>query len=274
MIGHWFLFFIAFGVSVASAQTDEGERAKLINQGLDAYSEAQSVTDRNARVAAFTRAEQLFTQAAGDHGANADLYANAGTAALQAERLGPAVLAFRRALELDPDHGRATRNLAHARSLLPDWLPKPHSESVLDTFFFWHRSLSTVERIGAGAVCFLLAALGFAVAIRWHSRLARSLALLPAFAWLGLSISLAMEAGSNQWQDAVITAEETVARAADSANAPARFPDPLPGGTEVKVLEARERWARIRLANEREAWVNRQSLEMIRNSRSPSDQDT
>ena len=101
-------------------------------------------------------------QAAQEGGANADLYANAGTAALQAERLGPAVLAFRRALALDPDHTTSQRNLAHARTLLPAWVPKVGSDSVFDTFFFWHRSLSTFERSAAAAVCFLLAALAIA----------------------------------------------------------------------------------------------------------------
>lgn len=238
----------------------------LISLGLDAYAEAQSLTERDARIAAFMRAERLFMQAAQEGGANADLYANAGTAALQAERLGPAVLAFRRALALDPDHTRSKRNLSHARTLLPAWVPRFGGESVLDTFFFWHRSLSRFERSGAAAVCFLLAALAFAAAVRWRSRLARSLALLPAAAWMGLVASLAMEARADLGNQAVMIAEETLARASDSSNAPARFTEPLPGGTEVEVIEIRDRWVRIRLANDREAWVSRGSLTMVEKS--------
>ena len=61
-------------------------------------------------------------------------------------------------------------------------------------------------------------------------------------------------------------AEETLARASDSSNAPARFTEPLPGGTEVEVIEIRDRWVRIRLANDREAWVSRGSLTMVEKS--------
>jgi hypothetical protein len=144
-------------------------------------------------------------------------------------------------------------------------VPRSGDESVLDTFFFWHRSLSTAERTGAGAVCFLLAAIALAVGIRWSSRLARGVSIVLAAAWLGLTASLIVAAGGNLPNQAVITAEETFARASDSANAPARFADPLPGGTEIEVVEERDRWARIRLANDLEAWVSRQSLEVVKN---------
>ena len=254
---------LVFSLAAGSAYAAEDARGSLIRQGIEAYSVAQSLSGHDARAAAFARAERLFTEAARDGGANADLHANAGTAALRAERLGPAVLAFKRALAVDPDHARARRNLAHARTLLPAWVPKPSGGSILDTFFFWHRSLSAPERLGAAGVCFVLAALAFAAAIRWRSRLVRGLAWLPAAAWVGLVASVAVEARGGADRQAVITADEAVARASDSANAPARFAEPLPGGTEVEVMEARERWVRIRLANDREAWISRGSLEMI-----------
>ena len=255
----WLLAVVA---AIACASGDDA-KTRLIEQAIEAYAAAQATTDRDARIAAFERAERLFDESARQGSANADVYANAGTAALQAERLGPAVLAFRRALAIDPDHARARRNLAHARILLPAWVPKRGSDSVLDTFFFWHRSLSTAERTGAAAVCFVLAALAIALAIGCRSRLARSLALLPAAAWVGLVASLAVEARGDAARHAVITADETLARASDSANAPARFADPLPGGTEVEMLDVRARWARIRLANDREAWVSRESVALV-----------
>ena len=257
------LLCLILSLATGPALADGDGKSSLIDRGLEAYHEAQSLTERDARIAAFARAEQLFSQAARGGDANADLYANAGTAALQAERLGPAVLAFRRALAVDPDHARSRRNLAHARNLLPAWVPKFGGESVLDTFFFWHRSLSNAERAGAGAVCFLLASLAFAVAIRWPGRLARGLGVVIATAWVGLVASVVVEARSGPRDHAVITVEETFARASDSANAPARFPDPLPGGTEVVVTETRDRWSRIRLSNDREAWVNSGGLELV-----------
>jgi len=263
---------LLIALAASCARADDAGKDQLIEQGLAAYAEAQSLGERNARLAAFARAAQLFTQAAAQGNANADLYANAGTAALQAEQLGPAILAFRRALAVDPDHERAQRNLVHARTLLPAWVPRPGGESLLDTFFFWHRSLSAAERSAASALCFLLAALALAAAIRWPGRLARGLAIVLGTVWLGLVASLAVEAHSGPRRDAVMTADETPARASDSANAPARFPDPLPGGTEVEVIELRDRWARIRLANDRDAWVSRQSFELVFPAAAPTEQ--
>ena len=53
----------------------------------------------------------------------------------------------------------------------------------------------------------------------------------------------------------VLVADETVARAADSALAPQTLPAPLPGGVEVQILERRSSWLRIRLASGRDAWI-------------------
>lgn len=58
-------------------------------------------------------------------------------------------------------------------------------------------------------------------------------------------------------------ADETVARAADSAPAPSPFPDPLPGGVEVRILERRTPWARARLTNGRDAWLPEAALTQV-----------
>jgi SH3-like domain-containing protein len=63
--------------------------------------------------------------------------------------------------------------------------------------------------------------------------------------------------------DAVVVAREVVARSADSIHAPARFARPLPTGTEVEILESRDEWLRIALANGREAWVRASSVAIV-----------
>jgi tetratricopeptide (TPR) repeat protein len=245
-----------------------------LEQAISAYTEAQAASRREDRVAGFQQAQQLFelVRAQGVH--SADLYTNLGNAALQAERLGPAILAYRRALVLDPNHAQARQNLLHARSLLPAWVPRPEQEGALESFFFWRHTLSPTEQASIAAACFLLAALLFAVAIRWQATLARTLAIMPLLVWVGLLISLAIEAQSDGFAHAVITAEETLARAADSPNAPVRFAEPLPGGTEVEIRESRDHWAHIVFANRRDAWVPRGALEPVEEgglaSRSPA----
>ena len=131
----------------------------LVQQAVDRYTEALHTGARDARLAAFHRSEQLFAQAAAVGVRNADLYTNQGNAALQAERLGGAVLAYRRALRLSPDQPRALQNLQHVRGLLPEWVPKPEDEGFLDTLFFWHRTLSPEARSSSAALAFAAAAL-------------------------------------------------------------------------------------------------------------------
>jgi len=234
-----------------------------LNQAIDAYAQAQAATGRDERLAGFRQAQRLFEHAVAQGARSAALYTNLGNAALQAERLGPAILAYRRALILDPDQARAHQNLRHARTLLPAWVPKPKPKGTLEGFFIWRYLLNPAEQAAIAAFAFLLAALLIAAAIRWRSPLARNLALLPLLAWLGLLLSAAIQARAGGTDQAVLTADETIARAADSPNAPMRFAQPLPAGTEIEIREARAHWVHIVLANGQDAWVARGAVEVV-----------
>jgi hypothetical protein len=75
-----------------------------------------------------------------------------------------------------------------------------------------------------------------------------------------LIASVAVDDVGARLDEAVVIADEAVARAADSALAPSTLPAPLPGGVEVRILERRSPWIRIRLANGRDAWVAESAL--------------
>ena len=235
----------------------------MLNNAIEQYRIAQATTDREARAAAFESAMRLFQAAAAPAGGSADLYVNIGTAALQAERLGAAIFALRQALLIKPDHRRAQQNLAVARNLLPRWVPQAEQANTLDSLFFWHRGLSSSMRQLVAAACFLLAAIGIGWSVASGGSVGRNLAVLPAIAWLALTASTLIESQQNQAQEGVITIEEAAARAADSPNAPPRFRAPLPGGTEVRIVETRGSWTRIRLANDSLGWVNSSAVSRI-----------
>jgi tetratricopeptide (TPR) repeat protein len=236
----------------------------LIERALESYRRALESDSRERRLQGFRRAERLFDAAIQAGVENPELYTNAGNAALQAEHLGRAVLAYRRALVLAPGLERARQNLQHARSLLPPWVPTPSEGGVLDTFFLWHRAMSRDDRADLAVVLFSLAALCLAGAIYFRSPLLRYAALPAAAAWLGLLVSLTLDPASAAASEGVVVVREVVGRAADSINAPSRFGEPLPGGTEVKILEDRGGWLHIGLHNGRNAWVSSSSVERIR----------
>ena len=242
----------------ARALGDADER--VLDEAIATYSAAMNSAERSLRLEAFRRSESLFARAIEKGAQNADIYTDMGNAALQGERLGHAVLAYRRALLLDPDHAQALQNLEHARSLLPAWVPHPQARGALGSFFFWHRTLSRDERQLSAALCFALAALLAALSMRFGSTMPRNAAILPALAWCALLASLAFDPAFQEKGAAVVTADEVVARAADSALAPRLFPAPLPGGVEVQVSERRAPWVRIRLANGRDVWITESSI--------------
>jgi len=250
-IASWILgAAIAVGSASGSAQTPDAE---ALEEAIASYRAALDTSERDARLEGFRSAERSFARVAAGGASNPELYTNLGNAALQAEHLGAAVLAYRRALAIDPDHPRAVQNLEYVRTLLPDWVPKPEPGGLLDSFFFWHRTLARSDRALGAAIGFAIAALLLAAALRFRQPALRTAAILPALVWAALIASVSL--GGARLDEAVVIADETVARAADSALAPSALPAPLPGGVEVRILERRSPWIRIRLANGRDAWV-------------------
>lgn len=234
--------------------------ASTLDQALAAYRNAQETSAAADRPAAFARAERLFAAAAAEGTASAALWTNVGTAALQAEHLGTAILAYRRALTLDPDHRHAQQNLVHARTLLPSWVPRPEGGSFLDSFLAWQHAMSASERRGAAALAFFVAAAMLGSSLAGGSGALRLFAFVPLVAW-GLLVTSDV-AGTSE-RGGVIANAETVARSADSRNAPARFAEALPAGTEVTVAETRGEWARIVLADGRDAWVSAAAVDSV-----------
>lgn len=247
---------------------------QLLQEAAAEYQAALDTADRDERLQRFRRSEMLFAQiVAGSHRGddgistsiqNPELYVNLGNASLGAERLGPAIAAYRCALELDPDHTRARQNLRHARSLLPDWVPRPEEGGILDTFFAWTGQLSNREQQLVAAILFLVTAALLAASIRWRRTVLRNIAVIPAILWLLMVVILVFHTRNQNVLPAVVVVPETLARAADSDNAPVRFNQPLPSGTEVQIMRKRGAWSHVRLADGRDAWVQYSNLELAR----------
>lgn len=252
----------SLGLAGPSLAEPRAPREVLV-QAVESYTQGLNTERRAPRLEEFRRSQRLFASLAEKRLGTAVLYTNLGNAALQAEDLGAAVLAYRRALALDADYPRAVQNLDHARSLLPLWVPRPEPANVFDSLFFWHRSVPAATRELLAALCFAAVSLLLAASIRLGHGSLRNAAILPGLMWLAVVASLVLEERGGGREEAVVTVSETVARAADSRLAPSAFPQPLPGGVEVRILEERAPWLRVRLANGRDAWLSRSSVTRI-----------
>lgn len=257
------LVLMAVGVGGGTPAAAEDPMKARLQGAIAAYGTAMESDERDLRLEGFRQAERLFRAATESGIDNAALYANLGNAALQAEHLGPAVLAYRRALLLEPGLERAQQNLQHTRGLLPDWVPTPAGAGLLDSFFGWHLTTSQAVRANLAALFFVIATLCLAGAITFRVTPPRYAAGLSGLVWLALILSLAFDPGRSASREAVVIVEEATARAADSINAPRRFGEPLPGGTELTILEDRGGWLQVELHNGRNAWLTTSSVERV-----------
>jgi len=258
-----FAALVAISAAIAAAPADARENTQLVEEALAAYSAAQEEPVRDRRTAAFARAEQLFAALALEVPESAALQTNIGNAALQAHHPGVAVLSYKRALRLDPSNAQAERNLQHARSLLPSWVPRPAPVGATDSLFFWHTRLSRTARTLAAAVLFALAGAVFGASAFWNRRELRVFAFALGVVWLAFTASLAIEDRNAGGAEAVLLADEAIARTSDSAFAPSALAEPLPAGTELQVLDARGSWLQARLANGRDVWLRRSGVARV-----------
>ncbi len=249
---------IFFCPRVGLSQKARIQNARIQN-AIDAYTAAIDEDQRDQQIQKFNRAEQLFRQVIEGDGTNppvrtAALYVNLGNAALQGERLGPAIVAFRQALALDPQNTQAHQNLAYARSLLPEWIRFEPDTGLADSFFFWTAYFSNDEIAITAAACFALGFLFGAFGISTGRVTVRNLAVVPLLAWIVLLVSLWFVSNQKSNNNLVVI-DEAVVHSADSENSPTRVSRPLPSGAEVRLVQQRDRWTEIQFSGGRTGWL-------------------
>ncbi len=236
----------------------------LVDQAVEQYRSAMESQERDERLDRFRRSFLLFQKASEQMSSpSASLLTNLGNAALQSEQIGPAIASYRRALKVQPGYRRAAANLTYARLQVPDWARYQTTDALADTLFFWNSLFSQAAIRGAAAACFLLAAL--LVAASWLRRqpILRLLAVFPAIVWITLWMSAHPDWFGSVQESAVLVSSDVIGRTADSAAANAKFPNPIPAGTETIILESRENWTHIEFGGKQTAWIPTSSLQRL-----------
>jgi tetratricopeptide (TPR) repeat protein len=227
-----------------------------------AYQQALEEPERGARLQAFARAQSMFSALISEHPDAPGLLTDLGHAALGAQDLGDAVLAYRRALALDPTEGRALKNLAFIREqALPAWAVRPQAPSAVETFLFWHQRMTPAACLLWGAVAFCCAVLLWVPWPRAGARALRPLAVAPALLWVWLTA--AGVAAPTPDRDAVVMVDDLPLRVADSASAAQVSERRLPAGAEVTLLERRDGWAKVQAPSGQEGWVPVASVALV-----------
>ncbi len=278
MIGHWLLHGVAMMVAAVCvvlpvhasdadiprpssgphpiAGADPGMPGG-VQRGRRIYSQALEAQDPVRRARLFAEAERSLREAAAVR-PTPELVADWGNAALGAGDAGRATLAFRRALALQPNHERAAKNLAWLRDRAPPWLPRPASGGALDSLLFWRDLFSVSQRYWIAAGAFALAVLLLTPWPTRRMRLLRRMSVVPIAVWV-LAVGSAL-LSQRALPEGVVVIDGAPLRSADSTGARLAFAHPLPAGAEVTILEARDGWLRIALADGTPGWVRARSV--------------
>ena len=270
---------IAVGcVAHAGAQSPplaQGEASTaLIERGLRAYERAleDATADPRATDANLREARAAWI-AARDAGADtAELHRAIGTVSLQLGDAGRAVLALRRAERLDPDDPRIRESLDAAQRRVGARVEPSFERRAAAALLFWRDLIErrTLLWIAAGlwGLGWVLLA-GLPIAGR---RAAKPLAVGSA-SLLALSILAGGSLAGAWWyesagRDAVVVGSAAPAFRGPSAGVYDRaFQQPLPPGTEVRVIERRDGpgggWWQVELRDGRRAWVRADAIETV-----------
>lgn len=248
---------LGLGAAAVVHAQDSAAQQKL-QRARAGYQQSLAQTDRDKRRSGFAESEGLLRELQAAYPDRPQLLADWGNAALLAQEPGRAILAYRRALRLDPALGRARRNLSFLREHLPEWLPRPQKGGTVDSLLFWQQLLPAPHQhvVLAAAVAAAVALFSFGAGRR--RRLLRTLALLPVALALAMGLSLLTERDARR--DAVLVVSGVTLRSADSNGAPPALGHPLPAGTEVTVGELRGEWTRVTLADGQTGWVKSSAL--------------
>ena len=223
---------------------------------------------------------------------NGFLLYNIGNTYLRLGDVGRAILHYREAQRFIPADPNLRQSLRHARSLRRDRIGTDAAGSVLRLVFFWHHAwplqlrvalflaaanllwlLALVSALGAllGTVAALpeslarlrqwLAGTGTGQYVR--RRVATAVLAGAGVVAVAAGGSVATELLSPGPEAAVIVAPEVTARRGDSDAYEPSFTTSLHAGTELLVLEERNDWFHVALADGRRTWLPAHALAVV-----------
>jgi uncharacterized protein YgiM (DUF1202 family) len=201
----------------------------------------------------YTKSALLFEAVAQMDNDAASAFYNAGNAWFQANKLGRSIAAYRNAARIRPFDQALLDNLAAARALALNKIPEGRTSL--------QRTPSSWLRVVTIALSFCLCGT-MLLYIRYKSQRWRLLSYACAIA-LGLSVViLGLRLGSSRIEG-VITTDSVEARKGPAyAYAPA-FGQALHDGLEFTVIEERDRWIQIELADGRRCWIPQSQASLV-----------
>lgn len=298
-MSRWIILLAAlYGLGVAGQAAAQEETAAPTPAGTPAVllAEAERHFAEGNRLAGERRATEAAEQfraallrfeaaAAALGGGNGYLQYNVGNTYLRLGDIGHAIVHYRTAQQFIPADANLQQSLRHARSLRRDRVEPSAAGGVVRLLFFWHFTMPLRARTAlllmAWNLLWLLALLPAVATLdertrrlrerlrAWHVwRRARrpvtgALVALSAVVAVAMGGSVAVELVGSPADIAVVVAREVVARRGDGAAYEASFDGALHAGTELVVVERRNEWFQVALADGRRAWLPAHAVAVV-----------
>ncbi len=247
---------------------------ELLASAEAAFDEGLAMFDQNESLARvkFEESAAAYRAIWSEHGlGGADLLTNAGNASLLANDVGRAIIAYRRALALEPGHRGSTAGLAQARSRVAI------AAATRAKGGGWTATLVRImPREGTLAVGIAAWVIAWGLVLTRIGRVSRGGWRAPTWSIAGCFVAAgacvaagaADIANSHGAHDAVVIAAEVIGHDGPDARVyPPSFEQSLTAGVEGFVVETRRGWVKFRLGDGvggRETWVPVSAVEMIR----------
>lgn len=263
------IFFIqCFAFKADAASLDKEQISALYDEAKDLFKQADETAIRYPQEAQslYAKAAMRYERIIREGGIyNGKIFYNLGNVYFRMDDLGRAILNYRRAGLYMPDDTNLKQNLAYAREKRQDRIEERQETKILKTLFFWHYDLSKNVRVIAFVISFIL---------MWSFACVRIFVKRSFFGWC-IAVASALSlifAGSlaadkisyDKNRPGVIISSEVTARKGNSETYQPSFKEPLHSGTEFILIEDRDDWLNIGLADARTCWVPARDVEMIR----------
>jgi hypothetical protein len=259
------------GVIIAQQNSDVDFETRSI-QAVNLYRSAMENENSQDRLAAFRQSEIAFRDLIESiNNPTAKLMTGWGNASLQSRNNGFAVLAYKRALRLQPDNAQARENLEFLREQLQVWEHDTQKKGMFGTLFFWCRFFGDEEIAAVAGLFFVMGCGLVAVTIRFQIGSLWKYSVIPFLIWGIMLIPCYFSGSEKGGLEVVFVAEETIARNADAMNSPASFETLIPAGVEAVVEEVRDQWLHVKFAGNRRGWVPRSAIEFVNVQSTESD---
>ena len=223
----------------------------------------------------YAEAIRLYKESLNENGRNSDVYYNLGNAWYRAGNVAQAVLAYERALRLDPSNMDARANLDFLNSRLED---KPeNNNSILSRA---HQAVVTFMSADAWAwttfIVFVLLCTAVALYIFSSNVMVRKAGFFSGIVLAFLTVyfiivSSGASSRINDHNEAIVTAPSTLLNSVPRQPKQTEKVVPLHEGTKVEIIDSvstpddpmSPRWYNVRINGSNAAWLRGTDVERI-----------